>query len=64
MEIPINKKNKKERYHEELEERIVSLIASLFGKQASEIVVVMWMFCTYDFFVFTFCSSKIIGYSI
>lgn len=29
--IPINKKNKKERYHEELEERIVSLIASLFG---------------------------------
>ncbi|ONI14856.1 hypothetical protein PRUPE_3G013000 [Prunus persica] len=29
--IPINKRNKKERYHEELEERIVSLIASLFG---------------------------------
>ncbi|PQM40346.1 beta-catenin-like protein 1 [Prunus yedoensis var. nudiflora] len=29
--IPINKKNKKERYHEELEERVVSLIASLFG---------------------------------
>ncbi|CAK8566182.1 unnamed protein product [Lathyrus sativus] len=29
--IPINKKNKKERYQEELEERIVSLVASLFG---------------------------------
>ncbi|XP_050269938.1 uncharacterized protein LOC126713997 isoform X1 [Quercus robur] len=29
--IPVNKKNKKERYQEELEERIVSLIASLFG---------------------------------
>ncbi|KAH7534008.1 hypothetical protein FEM48_Zijuj04G0192100 [Ziziphus jujuba var. spinosa] len=29
--IPTNKKNKKERYQEELEERIVSLIASLFG---------------------------------
>ncbi|EEF36193.1 conserved hypothetical protein [Ricinus communis] len=29
--IPISKKNKKERYQEELEERIVSLIASLFG---------------------------------
>ncbi|XP_022938556.1 beta-catenin-like protein 1 [Cucurbita moschata] len=29
--IPLNKKNKKERYQEELEERIVSLIASLFG---------------------------------
>lgn len=32
----MNKKNKKERYQEELEERLVSLIASLFGKQASE----------------------------
>ncbi|KAK9266441.1 hypothetical protein L1049_007438 [Liquidambar formosana] len=29
--IPISKKNKKERYQEELEERIVSLISSLFG---------------------------------
>ncbi|PPD97200.1 hypothetical protein GOBAR_DD05762 [Gossypium barbadense] len=29
--IPISKKNKKERYQEELEERLVSLIASLFG---------------------------------
>ncbi|KAH9674928.1 DUF1716 domain-containing protein [Citrus sinensis] len=29
--IPVNKKNKKERYQEELEERLVSLIASLFG---------------------------------
>ncbi|AES70856.1 hypothetical protein MtrunA17_Chr3g0109531 [Medicago truncatula] len=29
--IPISKKNKKERYQEELEERIVSLVASLFG---------------------------------
>jgi beta-catenin-like protein 1 len=29
----MSKKNKKERYQEELEERIVSLIASLFGKQ-------------------------------
>ncbi|KAM5558328.1 hypothetical protein ABKV19_020169 [Rosa sericea] len=29
--VPVNKNEKKERYHEELEERIVSLIASLFG---------------------------------
>ncbi|XVE72027.1 hypothetical protein DITRI_Ditri11bG0005800 [Diplodiscus trichospermus] len=29
--IPVSKKNKKERYQEELEERLVSLIASLFG---------------------------------
>ncbi|KAK3155747.1 hypothetical protein QOZ80_2BG0207020 [Eleusine coracana subsp. coracana] len=29
--IPLNKKNKKESYQEELEERIISLIASLFG---------------------------------
>uniref|UniRef100_A0A2N9FGD6 Beta-catenin-like protein 1 N-terminal domain-containing protein n=1 Tax=Fagus sylvatica TaxID=28930 RepID=A0A2N9FGD6_FAGSY len=29
--IPVSKKNKKERYQEELEERVVSLIASLFG---------------------------------
>ncbi|KAK9950619.1 hypothetical protein M0R45_006099 [Rubus argutus] len=29
--VPINKNEKKERYQEELEERIVSLIASLFG---------------------------------
>lgn len=29
--IPMNKKNKKERYQEELEERLVSLVASLFG---------------------------------
>ncbi|EXC06273.1 hypothetical protein L484_001165 [Morus notabilis] len=29
--IPVNKRNKKEQYQEELEERIISLIASLFG---------------------------------
>ncbi|GKV00263.1 hypothetical protein SLEP1_g12982 [Rubroshorea leprosula] len=29
--IPVNKKNKRERYQEELEERLISLIASLFG---------------------------------
>ncbi|CAN6245494.1 unnamed protein product [Urochloa humidicola] len=29
--IPVNKKNKKERYQEELEERIIPIIASLFG---------------------------------
>ncbi|KAI9100186.1 hypothetical protein K1719_024404 [Acacia pycnantha] len=29
--IPISKKNKKERYQEDLEERVVSLISSLFG---------------------------------
>ncbi|XP_073038608.1 uncharacterized protein [Primulina eburnea] len=29
--IPLNKKNKKKRYKEELEERLISLIASLFG---------------------------------
>jgi beta-catenin-like protein 1 len=34
-QIPINKKNKKESYQEELEERIISLIASLFGKLES-----------------------------
>lgn len=49
FQIPINKKNKKERYQEELEERIVSLIASLFGKKASEvafeffIVFLIWL---------------------
>ncbi|KAK6927797.1 Beta-catenin-like protein 1, N-terminal [Dillenia turbinata] len=31
VDIPISKKNKKERYQEDLEERIISLIASLFG---------------------------------
>ncbi|RVW61030.1 Beta-catenin-like protein 1 [Vitis vinifera] len=31
LKIPMSKKNKKERYQEELEERIISLIASLFG---------------------------------
>ncbi|RYQ96590.1 hypothetical protein Ahy_B08g092404 [Arachis hypogaea] len=34
--IPVNKKNKKEKYQEELEEHIISLISSLFGEQASE----------------------------
>ncbi|KAI4389358.1 hypothetical protein MLD38_001590 [Melastoma candidum] len=29
--IPVNKKEKRERYREEMEERIISLIASLFG---------------------------------
>ncbi|XP_062107656.1 uncharacterized protein LOC133818657 [Humulus lupulus] len=29
--IPTNKRNKKGRYHEDLEERLISLIASLFG---------------------------------
>jgi len=37
-QIPVSKKNKKERYQEDLEERLVSLIASLFGKQASELL--------------------------
>ncbi|XP_004288588.1 PREDICTED: beta-catenin-like protein 1-like isoform 2 [Fragaria vesca subsp. vesca] len=37
--IPINKNEKKERYHEELEERIVSLIASLFGKQLIAVIL-------------------------
>ncbi|KAG2395080.1 hypothetical protein LR48_Vigan09g144700 [Vigna angularis] len=30
-QIPLSKKNKKERYQEDMEERLVSLIASLFG---------------------------------
>ncbi|KAL9320208.1 hypothetical protein ACSQ67_012047 [Phaseolus vulgaris] len=30
-QIPVSKKNKKERYQEDMEERLVSLIASLFG---------------------------------
>jgi hypothetical protein len=34
FQIPVNKKNKKESYQEALEERVISLIASLFGKQA------------------------------
>lgn len=34
VQIPLNKKRKGERSQEELEERIVSLIASLFGKNA------------------------------
>lgn len=32
----MSKKNKKKGYKEELEERLISLIASLFGKKASE----------------------------
>lgn len=32
----MHKRNKKESYQEEMEERIVSLIASLFGKKASQ----------------------------
>ncbi|BBG98600.1 ARM repeat superfamily protein [Prunus dulcis] len=36
IDIPINKKNKKERYHEELEERIVSLIASYSDRVKAE----------------------------
>lgn len=47
LQIPLNKKNKKERYQEELEERIVSLIASLFGKQASKIVYIFFTVCVY-----------------
>ncbi|CAA6662732.1 unnamed protein product [Spirodela intermedia] len=31
IKIPVNKKSKRERYEEELEERLISLIASLFG---------------------------------
>lgn len=38
-QIPQSKRNKKERYQEELEERIISLIASLFGKKASECIL-------------------------
>lgn len=33
-QLPLSKKNKK-RYKEELEERLVSLVASLFGKEAN-----------------------------
>jgi beta-catenin-like protein 1 len=33
FQIPVNKKNKSESYQEDLEERIISLIASLFGKK-------------------------------
>lgn len=36
LQIPLNKKEKRERYREEMEERIISLIASLFGKLASK----------------------------
>lgn len=32
FQLPISKKNKKERYQEELEERLISIVASLFGK--------------------------------
>ena len=35
FQIPVNKKNKSESSQEDLEERVISLIASLFGKQAS-----------------------------
>ncbi|MQM04263.1 hypothetical protein Taro_037071 [Colocasia esculenta] len=31
VDIPVSKKNRKERYQEELEERLISLLASLFG---------------------------------
>lgn len=36
VQVRISKKKKKENYQEELEERIISLIASLFGKKASQ----------------------------
>lgn len=36
VQVHISKKKKKENYQEELEERIISLIASLFGKKASQ----------------------------
>lgn len=42
VQIPSSKKNKKERYQEELEERLVSLIASLFGKKTIEFK--LWSF--------------------
>ncbi|KAL0744992.1 hypothetical protein Bca101_100834 [Brassica carinata] len=35
--IPLNKRIKRERYKEELEERVISLVASLFGKETTEI---------------------------
>lgn len=35
-QLPLSKKNKK-RYKEELEERLVSLVASLFGKEAGSL---------------------------
>lgn len=40
-QIPISKKNKKKGYKEELEERLVSIIASLLGKKASELQIVV-----------------------
>jgi hypothetical protein len=46
FQIPVNKKNKNESYQEELEERIISLVASLFGKQAS-----LFQFHLYSLFV-------------
>lgn len=38
VQLPIGKKNK-ESYQEELEERLISLIASLFGKKASVLLI-------------------------
>ena len=45
FQIPVNKKNKSESYQEELEERIISLVASLFGKQASLSVIYSVLDC-------------------
>jgi hypothetical protein len=38
VQLPVVKKNK-ESYQEELEERMISLIASLFGKKASVLLI-------------------------
>lgn len=37
----MSKKNKKESYQEEMEERIISLISSLFGKHASKVMCLL-----------------------
>lgn len=39
-QTPLSKKNKKKGLKEELEERLISLIASLFGKKTSKLLLV------------------------
>lgn len=38
FQVPVNKRQNKKRVKEELEERLVSLIASLFGKKSYKLL--------------------------
>lgn len=39
LQVPVSKKHKKERFREELEERVISLLSSLFGKISNWLLI-------------------------